>query len=63
MLVIGIVIVLILGSFILSVVYFALQLLAVLIGVFLIVAGVALLVGRRWMKRGPWGWGQPNTSA
>jgi uncharacterized membrane protein HdeD (DUF308 family) len=53
MLVFGVLILIVLGSFILSVVLFILQLLAVAIGVFLVVAGVALLVRRRWMK-GPW---------
>ena len=61
MLIFGVLILVVLGSFILSVVLFILQLLAVVIGIFLVVAGAALLVRRRWM-RGPWSGGPAPAS-
>lgn len=34
-----------------------LQLIGIFIGIILVVVGIALLVGGRWMRRrGPWGW-------
>jgi hypothetical protein len=31
----------------------------VIAGIFLVLGGIALLVGGRWWRRGPWDWEQP----
>ncbi len=56
MVLIGVGVLLLLASFLAIVIVVLLELVAVAIGIFLILGGLALLFGRRWMRsRGEWG--------
>jgi uncharacterized membrane protein HdeD (DUF308 family) len=59
---VGITILALMAGFIIEFIITILKLIAVLIGIIMIAAGVALLVGRRWMRRGAWRWGSPALS-
>lgn len=50
----GITILALMAGFIIAFIVTILKLIAVLIGIGMIAAGVALLVGRRWMRGGGW---------
>ena len=63
MILVGVAVLILLSSFIVSVIVTILELLAVVVGVILIFGGVAvLLFGRRMWRRGPWGWDRPPAS-
>jgi hypothetical protein len=57
----GVAVLVLMGGFIIHIIETLLKLIAVLIGILMIAAGVALLVGRRWMRGRGWRWG-PATS-
>jgi hypothetical protein len=60
---VGVAILILLASFVVSVIVTLLELLAVIIGVALIIGGMAMLLfGRRMRGRGPWSWGGPPAS-
>jgi len=50
------------AGFIVAFIVTILKLIAVLIGIVMIAAGVALLIGRRWMRGGARRWGPPTLS-
>lgn len=55
MILVGVAVIILLSSFIVSVIVTLLELLAVIAGVALIVGGIAMLLfGRRTWRRGPW---------
>ena len=58
----GVAILALLAGFIIHIIETLLKLIAVFIGFVLIAAGVALLVGRRWIRGGAWRWGPPTLS-
>jgi multisubunit Na+/H+ antiporter MnhG subunit len=58
----GVAVLVLMGGFIIHIIETLLKLIAVLIGILMIAAGVALLVGRRWMRGRGWRWG-PVTSS
>ena len=59
MILVGIAALILLASFVVSVIVTLLELLAVVVGVVLILGGIAMLFfGRRMWRRGPWGWGE-----
>jgi Na+/melibiose symporter-like transporter len=58
----GVTVLAIMAGFIITFIVTILKLIAVLVGIVMIAAGVALLVGRRWMRRGAWRWGPPTSS-
>jgi Na+/melibiose symporter-like transporter len=58
----GVTILAIMAGFIITFIVTILKLIAVLVGIVMIAAGVALLVGRRWTRRGAWRWGSPTLS-
>ena len=58
----GVTILALMAGFIIAFIVTILKLIAVLLGVVMITAGVALLVGRRWKRGGTWQWG-PSTSS
>lgn len=63
MLVFGAAILFLLSGFLWSVIVTLLLLLAVIIGIVLVLGGIAaIFVGGRWMKRGPWGRDEPPAS-
>lgn len=51
----GVTVLALLSGFIVTIIVALLKLIAVVVGVLLIVAGVALLFGRRWVRRRFWG--------
>jgi predicted anti-sigma-YlaC factor YlaD len=59
---VGVTILALLSGFIVDVIVKLLKLLAVFVGILLILGGVALLTGRRFMRRRKWGWG-PSTAS
>ncbi|MGP8125817.1 MAG: hypothetical protein ACLQEQ_08165 [Nitrososphaerales archaeon] len=59
---IGITVLALLAGFIITIIVTLLKLIAVFVGIFMIAAGVALLLGRHWMKGGRWRWGSPTSS-
>lgn len=61
MVLVGVAVLILLAGFVVSVIVTILELLAVLLGIFLVIGGVAvLLFGRRLWRRGRWGWGPPT---
>jgi len=58
----GVTVLALLAGFIVHIIETLLKLIAVLLGIAMIAAGVVLLVGRRWMRGGAWRWG-PLTSS
>ncbi len=62
MILLGAAVLALLAGFIITIIVTLLKLIAVAIGIILIVAGVALLVGRRWLKGPPWMWSRPPSS-
>ena len=58
MVLVGAVVLILLASFIVSGIVTLLELLAVIVGIGLVLGGIAMLLfgGRMW-RRGPWGWG------
>ncbi|MGD1055359.1 MAG: hypothetical protein ABR867_04670 [Nitrososphaerales archaeon] len=58
----GVTILALLSGFIVHILETLLKLIAVFIGIALIAAGVALLVGRRWMRGRTSRWGSPTLS-
>ncbi len=52
---VGLFVLLLLRQPLVHLVVLVLQLIGIFIGFGLIVIGIALLVGGRWMRRGPWG--------
>jgi uncharacterized Tic20 family protein len=58
----GVTILALMAGFIIAFIVTILKLIAVLLGVVMIAAGVALLVGRRWKRGGAWRWGPPTSS-
>jgi nitrate reductase gamma subunit len=50
------------AGFIVGVIVDILKLIAVLLGIVMIAIGVALLVGRRWMRGRTWRWGSLTSS-
>jgi len=58
----GVTILALMTGFIIQFIVTILKLIAVLIGIAMIAAGVVLLVGRRWMGGGGWRWGPPTSS-
>jgi len=59
----GIALLILLASFIVSVIVTLLELLAAIVAVVLILGGIAMfLFGRRMWWRGPWGWGEHPAS-
>ena len=59
----GAIILVLLAGFILSVIITLLQVLAVVIGIFLVIGGIAvMLFGGRWWRRRSWRWGTPPSS-
>jgi len=64
MILVGAVVLLVLASFIVSVIVTILELLAVIVGIILILGGIVFIVfGRRGWRRGPWDWGENPASA
>jgi uncharacterized Tic20 family protein len=59
---VGVTILALMAGFIIEFIVTILKLIAVFIGIVMIVAGVALLVGRRWMRGRAWRWGSPTLS-
>jgi multisubunit Na+/H+ antiporter MnhG subunit len=59
---VGVAVLVLMGGFIIHIIETLLKLIAVLIGILMIAAGVALLVGRRWMRGRAWRWGPPTSS-
>jgi hypothetical protein len=60
---VGVALLILLAGFVVSVIVTLLELLAVIVGVILILGGIAMLIfGRRIWRRGPWGWGGPPAS-
>ncbi|MGP8056900.1 MAG: hypothetical protein ACLP9K_04785 [Nitrososphaerales archaeon] len=57
----GVTVLALMAGFIITFIVDILKLIAVLIGIVMIAIGVALLVGRRWMRGRTWRWG-PMTS-
>ena len=63
MIVVGAVILLLLASFVVSLIVTILELFVVIIGIILVLGGIAaILFGRRWWKRTPWGWDEHPAS-
>ena len=63
MILVGALILILLAGFIFSVIVTLLELLAVIIGIVLILGGLAaLLVGPRWWRRRPFGWDEHPAS-
>ena len=58
----GVTILALMSGFIIEFIVAILKLIAVFIGIVMIVAGVALLVGHRWMRGRAWRWGPPTLS-
>lgn len=59
MILVGVAVIILLASFIVSVIVTLLELLAAVVGVVLVVGGIAMILfGRRMWRRGPWGWGE-----
>jgi membrane protein implicated in regulation of membrane protease activity len=61
MVLLGVAILILLASFLVAVIVVLLEFIAVAIGIFLILGGLALLFGRRWMRR-RWDTGQHPAS-
>ncbi len=59
---VGITILALMSGFIIAFIVTILKLVAVFIGIVMIVVGVALLVGRHWMRGGAWRWNPPTLS-
>lgn len=62
MVVLGIAVLVLLASFLVAVIVVLLEFIAVAIGILLILGGLALLFGRRWMRKGRWESGPPPAS-
>jgi len=63
MIVIGAIVLVLFAGFILSVIMTLLEVLAVVIGIVLVIGGIAIMIfGGRWWRRGPWRWGPPTSS-
>lgn len=59
MIIAGFIVLFLLASFIIGVIVFLLELLAVMVGIVLVLGGIAaIVIGPRW-KRRPWDW-EPN---
>ena len=57
MIVTGVIVLILLASFIFTVIVFLLELLAVIIGIVLVLGGIAAIaVGPKWWKRRRWDW-------
>jgi len=62
MILVGVAVLILLASFIVSVIVTLLELLAVIVGIILVVAGIGILLfGRRRWRRAPWGWDMPQS--
>ncbi len=60
MILIGALVLILLSSFIVNVIVTLLELLAVIVGVVLVLGGIAMLIfGRRFWGRRGWSWGPP----
>ena len=55
--ILGAAILLFLAGFIVHAIVTLIKLLAVLVGFVFVLLGIFLIVGRRYMRRGPWDWG------
>jgi hypothetical protein len=63
MIILGAIILVFLAGFILSVIITLLKVLAIVIGIILVMGGIAMMLfGGRWWRRGPWRWGSPPSS-
>jgi uncharacterized membrane protein HdeD (DUF308 family) len=63
MILVGAVVLIVLGSFLVNVLVTILELLAVIVGIVLVLGGIAMLLfRRRFWRRGPPGWGPPPAS-
>lgn len=62
MIVVGVVILVLLASFVVNLLVVILQLLAVVIGIVLVLGGIAMVLFGRWFwRQGPRGWGPAMT--
>jgi len=63
MILVGAAILILLASFVVSIIVTILELLLVIAGILLVLGGIAAIVlGRRWWRRSPWGWDEHPAS-
>lgn len=63
MIVVGALILILMASFVVNVIVMILELLAVVVGIVLVLGGVAMLMFGRWfLGRGPRNWGPPSST-